>query len=311
MKREGCLNISFSDFCLCPECRSELIEHKVALECRNCGVTYEIQDGTLRLLPACIEPLRERYRKNYEKIATNFLTKNKYKADNVAYRHHSLLKFIGRKHPGKRILDIGSSHAIYLREIQAEFKVAVDIAETYLKIIPASAGVFPILADAESFPFKDQFFDIIIIADILEHLLNPERLVEALAQASDANTRIFVHIPWEENLEPYFKSEFEFAHLRSFNAYTFCQLWHRFYIHRSRFTYPDLRYPLIFKLEKFLPLWFYNALVKRYFFTSGIAEKDAIWRENRLNSLPKGEWILLRLFKPVFRIYEMRLLTNI
>jgi len=302
------VNLSYSEFCVCPVCQSDLTESPSALRCERCSKTYKTLNGIPRLLPN-YDATQERYRQNYEKVASNFLANNKYQADNVSYRHEALLNFIGREHIGRRILDVGSSHALYLADIQADVKVAIDIAETYLKVIPTSVNVIPILADAEQLPFKRGFFDLIIVADVLEHLLNPEMFVQAVVALATEDTRIIVHIPWEENLEPYLHCGYEFAHLRSFNTFNFSQIWNQFHICRSKYTFPDLRYPLLFGLERLLPRSIYNVLVRRYFFTPGVAARDAAWRQRRLESLPKWEWVLLRLFKPVFRMFEMRLRT--
>lgn len=299
------MNFSFVDYCVCPQCRAELIQIQETLQCTACQKVYEIQDGIPVLLPDYDEQ-QSRYQQNYEHIAENFLSTNKYAADKVAFRHSALLNFIGPNKRGKKILDIGSSHAAYLNEIEAEFKVAFDIAQIYLKLIPASTCIVPIQGDAEYLPFKAGFFDVIVIADVLEHLLHPERLVNILTSICDTNTQIFVHIPWEENLEPYLNAPFEFSHLRSFNAYTYGALWYNFYIKRSKVTYPDLRYPLIFCLESKLPRFIYNALVWCYFFSPNVSTKDSEWRQQKLNALPQGEWWLLWFFKPVFKMFEMR-----
>ncbi len=297
----------YSDFCVCPECRGDLDESEDALRCAACGRDFEIRNDIPDLLPSYDDERRERYQENYERVAKNFFATNKYAADNVAHRHHALLKFAGRDHRGKRVLDIGSSHAAYLREIDAELRVAFDIARTHLEKAAPADDLVRVQGDAEFLPFKAGFFDIVIIADILEHLLHPEKLVEILAAISTPATQILVHIPWEENLEPYANSEFEFTHLRSFNAYTHAQLWHRFEIRRSQSTFPDLRYPLIFALERRLPRFLFNALTRRYFLTAGVSEREAARRQRRFEALPRGERWLLWFFKAVFRQFEMRL----
>jgi hypothetical protein len=68
-----------------------------------------------------------------------------------------------------------------------------------------------------------------------------------------------------------------------------------------------MKYPLLFSLEGKIPLFVYNRMVKRYFFNQGIAEKDLQWRLNKGKELPRSERWLLWFFKPVFKIYEMRI----
>lgn len=301
------MKYKFTDYCLCPNCRSELIEEKQSLTCSNqaCQSGYRIQDGILALMPE-YDDEQKRYQENYERIADNFLASNKYEEDNVAYRHEALVSFIGEGSK-KRVLDIGSSHALYLDQINAEFKVALDIALSYLKLIPASTSTVAIQSDAEYLPFKPGFFDVVIIADLLEHLLHPEKLVNILAAICNRSTQIYVHVPWEEDLEPYLKSDWKFSHLRTFNAYKFSALWVNFYIRRSKRTYPNLTIPLVFTLDGKIPRFIYNRLVERYFFKTNVAKADEDWRMKKLKELPKSEWWLLWFFKPIFRLFEMRL----
>lgn len=300
------MSYTFADFCCCPQCRSDLRQIGNSLNCVGCDCTYPIESDIAVLMPDYAEDeTARRYHDNYEKLADNFLRTNKYAADRVAYRHGRLLKFIGRRKRG-RVLDIGSSHGRYLGEVDAAFKVAFDIARTYLDVMEPAPNMLRVQGDAEFLPFKAGFFDTIILADILEHIRNVEKVAELIHQLSDDQTTIIVHIPWEENLEQYVNGPWEFSHLRSFNAYTHSVLWHKFSVRRAKVTYPDLRYPPIFQLEGILPKYVYNWLVRRYFYKPGVTERDNVWRQRRLQALPHGEWWLLRLYKPVFKMYEMR-----
>lgn len=300
------MKYSYSDYCVCPVCRGDLIEENQCLRCSSCNKKYLIVDGIPALLPKYESEVGERYRQNYEKIASNFLATNKQLADNVEARHATLLKFVGRKHPGRRVLDIGSSHGLYLEKIDADFKVAFDIALTYLKVIPKTSGIVPIQGDAEALPFKPGFFDVIIIADILEHILHPEKLTEILYNISDEDTRIFIHIPWEEDLSSYIDAPYEFTHLRNFSMYTFSAMWYKFYICRYKDTFPSINTPVVFALERFLPRFMFKILMRAYYYLPGLSQKDANWRMKKFVAFPKDEWWLLRLFKPVFRMFELK-----
>ena len=300
------MTYAFEQFCCCPHCRSDLNRRENALDCLPCKRSYPIENGIAILMPQYGDDDRaQRYHSNYESIAHNFLDTNKYVTDNVAFRHLRLVRFMGRRNLG-RVLDVGSSHGAYLNQINAEFKVAFDIARTYLDVMKPDAATARVQGDAEYLPFKTEFFDTIILADIMEHIQDPKRVVNHIYAITRENTRIFVHIPWEESLEPYLNSTWEFSHLRSFNAYKHAALWHQFSIVRAKETYPDMRYPLLFQFERMLPTWLYDRLVRRYFFNPQIIQRDAAWRKRRLNALPRGEWWLLWLFDPVFKMYEMR-----
>jgi SAM-dependent methyltransferase len=294
----------FTDYCLCPQCRAELIEEDV-LRCQSCNARYEIRKGIpiLMAAPLEVEARQLRYLRSYEGIAQDDL-KQPLEQHRDA-RHSAFLKFIGNIR-GRRVLDIGSSHALYLAKLTADFKVALDIAFPYLDAIPSDHGIARICGDAERLPFKPRFFDVIIISDILEHILNPEKLLDSLRVICRPDTRIFVHVPWEEDLEQYKASPYEFSHLRSFNGYDYGNLWKGFYIRRSRCSFPHMKYPLLFRLEGKIPQSIYNVLVSYYFYSPVFYKRDLEWRTARTKALPKGERWLLWFFKPVFKMFEMR-----
>ncbi len=297
--------VQFSGFCACPICTGALIQSGEMLLCENCKTEYKIQDRIPVLLPPdyATDSERRRYLENIEKLAKDDLVNPlEYQRD---YRHKVLLDFVGNL-KGKRVLDLASSNALFLSKVDAAFKVAFDLSMTYLKTIPESSDVILIQGDAEDFPFMPGFFDVIIMSDVLEHLLHPGNLVRRIEAISTPGTRVIVHIPWEENLESYKDSPYEFTHLRTFNAFTFREQWKNFEVVRSRVTYPDLKYPFLFRLDGKIPSFIYNKLVQRYFFKPGVAEKDLAWRTAKGDALPKGEGWLLWLFKPVFRMFELR-----
>jgi hypothetical protein len=122
------------------------------------------------------------------------------------------------------------------------------------------------------------------------------------------NTKVFVHVPWQEDLMPYLNTQYEFSHLRSFDTYYFTNLWLEFSILKWKDTFPAIgKIPIIFTLERKLPRFLYNALVWAYYYLPNLATKEAEWRLKRYSELPKGEKWLLWFYKPVFRIFAMRL----
>ena len=295
----------FIEYCCCPLCTSDLQNVKDGLKCLKCQRIYEVRNGIPVLLPNYEEDKQKRYIECCQKMAVSDINNPMEQWRNC--RHDVMAKFIGEI-KGKRILDIGSSNALFLNEIETDFRVAFDIAIHFLENISRSSEIIPICGDAEFLPFKPGFFDVIILSDILEHVLNPKNVIGALEKICNPKTRLIVHVPWEENLEHYINyEEFEFAHLRQFNAFALCDLFRNFYIKRQKNAYPNLNRPYLFNLFGKIPLFIFNKLVHRYFFTPNIADKDYKWRIEIMNSLPKNEWLLLLFFKPHFKIFEMKL----
>lgn len=294
---------AYTEYCVCPACRSGLVARERMLLCVQCSAEYPIRNGIPILLPNYSSREQLAYERCYRSIAEDDLRAPI--EPQRESRHSMLMRFIGDV-KGKRVLDIGSSHALYLQKVQADLKVAVDIAVPYLEATSENDGIVKICGDAEYLPFKAGYFDVIIIADILEHLLNPGRLVEILRTTCCPDTRIIVHVPWEEELASYQRAKYEFTHLRSFTSYRFAELWRGFHVTRKRETAPCMEEPIVFALERWLPLWLFNILVHAYYETA-LCKWDYETRIRWINDLPKREWWLLCFYKPKFRIYELQL----
>jgi SAM-dependent methyltransferase len=292
----------FTAICVCPRCMAALESGPSGVECTECRASYPLRAGVLHLLPDYDDDERIRFLANYDEIARADLN-NPFEHDRET-RHDILLDFIGDVR-GKRVLDVGSSTGGYLLKMDALQRVALDLAEPFLAAIPESSGILRIRADAETLPFAPGSFDVIIISDVLEHLLQPERLAERLSLIASPETRVIVHVPWEENIDRYHTSEYEFTHLRSFTRYTFALLWSSFQIVRERPTHPGLEEPYIFTLRRFLPLSLYNVVVWRYFHrATGLKEYER--RARWIRELPARERWLLRLYRPLFMMFELR-----
>jgi uncharacterized protein YbaR (Trm112 family) len=295
-----------TDYCVCPACRSDLSVRDAALQCISCGKRYDIVDGIPILLPSYRDETAARYLECYGTIAADDL-QCPLEASRKE-RHESLLNFIGDVST-KKVLDIGSSHALYLRELDAEFKIAFDIASVYLRSIPGSGTLARVCGDAEYLPFKPGFFDVIILSDILEHLLHPEQLVGHLRAMCGPDTRVIVHVPWEEDLGSYKNIGYEFTHLRTFTYFSLAELWRGFYIRRARRTHPSLEEPIIFRLAGNIPRPLYNILVHAYYQTD-LSKLEHAWRSKWMEELPRREWWLLLFYKPKFMIFELRILKR-
>jgi ubiquinone/menaquinone biosynthesis C-methylase UbiE/uncharacterized protein YbaR (Trm112 family) len=289
------------EICACPDCQSSLEVSGGGLRCTGCGRAFETQDRIPILLPLPTDDTGDRYLANYEAIATDDLVKPF--EGNRRARHQKLKEFIGPV-TGQRVLDIGSSDAMYLRQMDAEVKVALDIATEYLVAIPQDSGVLGVCGDAEQLPIKSGYFDVVIISDVLEHVLSPERVVEQLLRICRPDTRLIVHIPWEEDLSQYRDSAYEFTHLRSFNSFKFQVLFREFYERSSRGTYPQV-IPLPYRLYGLLPRHVYNWMIFAYQRTrlgTMIGRRSDKWNAE----LPRREWWLLLLYRPLFRMFELR-----
>jgi SAM-dependent methyltransferase len=295
--------VDYTDICVCPTCYGPLTDAgSDGLACETCRMSFELRNGVLVLLPPYDDERQLRYVSSYNDVARDdLITPFEY---DRAKRHQTLLDFIGDVR-GKRVLDIGSSDAAYLRRLDASSKVALDIALPFLEAIPAETGVIRVCGDAETLPFRSGAFDVIVVSDVLEHLLQPEHLVARLRKVATHGTRVIVHIPWREDIAKYSQSPYEFTHLRSFDDYSFALLWRGFGTRRERGTHPSLEEPVVFHLRRFLPLRIYDNLV-RYYFTR-LGGREYQWRAKWIANLPRHERLLLLVYPPKFKMFELRL----
>ncbi|HET6917715.1 MAG TPA: methyltransferase domain-containing protein [Acidimicrobiales bacterium] len=286
----------------CPVCVSRL-QYRGVLECRRCRHTYEVIDGIPILLPPESGTLELEYRENYDRIATDDLAEP-IVANRELLLHSKLLEFIGST-DGASVLDIGSAYGSHLRKLEAARKVAVDLALPYLRTIPPESVTLRVCGDAEALPVDLHAFDVVIMADILEHLLDPEKLVARLARDCRPETRIIVHIPWRESLESYKSAQYKFVHLRSFDEESFRTLFREFKVVRERSSLPIVDGPIVFRLKSKLPKRLYEQLVRTYFRTS-LAHREQVSRARWSAELPNRERWLLRFYEPVCKMFELR-----
>lgn len=288
--------------CVCPACRQRLAVESGRIFCSACSAQYAVRDG-IPVLIAAESAEQGRYRASYERLARDDL-ESPVVANRFELMHRVMIDFIGDVR-GRRILDIGSAYGSYLRELQAGDRVAVDIALPYLEAIPADDGIARVCGDAEALPIDLRAFDVVLISDVLEHLLRPERLVALLLQEMRDDARLVIHIPWRESLSQYDDSPYEFTHLRSFDEYGFRHLFWGFDVLRERPTLPRLSEPVVFRLNARLPRFAYNALVGTYFRTP-LAQIEYRYRARWIDELPRRERWLLRLYEPQVKLFELR-----
>jgi ubiquinone/menaquinone biosynthesis C-methylase UbiE len=75
----------------------------------------------------------------------------------------------------KRILDVGAGDGLTLSIINAEEKYGIDINSKNIERL-TKKGIKAYLQDVqEPFPFPDNYFDVVVSEDVIEHLFFPEK----------------------------------------------------------------------------------------------------------------------------------------
>lgn len=74
--------------------------------------------------------------------------------------------------------------------------IALEISKKKLKMAKSNHGQANfILADAQYLPFKARSFDIVIIKDVLEHILNDEGVIDEVSQVSKNDSLLLLYVP--------------------------------------------------------------------------------------------------------------------
>ncbi len=126
-----------------------------------------------------------------KKLKQFFVGENKYSKDNY--------KFLSEKlKPNKKILIIGGGikgegSSIFYRECKRQ-KINMEIIDIYI------SKECTVVADAHYLPYKDDYFDLIIIQAVLEHLAFPNIAVKELERVLKVNGIIFSDVPFIQNV---------------------------------------------------------------------------------------------------------------
>lgn len=99
-----------------------------------------------------------------------------------AARSEPLRRLVGG--PGKRVLDLGCRSGALTRAYAAGNEVVgLDVDRGALAEAVSLLGIQAVWADAEQpLPFPDGAFDVVVAAELLEHLHHPDRLVAEIAR---------------------------------------------------------------------------------------------------------------------------------
>lgn len=141
----------------------------------------------------------------------------------------------------KRIASVGSGPGVDIEFLSPENEVhAIDILDEALQIAE-SKGLIPHEIDLNgnlALPFENEWFDVVIATDILEHLFEPKRLLLEIGRVLRADGFVILSVPnhfyWKRRLSIFFgggivlpfhnSKQWDYFHIRFFTSKGFEEL---------------------------------------------------------------------------------------
>ncbi len=205
--------------------------------------------------------IQDRYLANYSRIAQDDILQDFMPPWYREAQAKKILKYAGSL-KGKHILDIGCGKGYLLRLIPHNHKFGIDICVEYIKLLQA-VGIQAGVMDAETMPFEAQF-DVAFMTDILEHVLNPQKVLERAYQVLNPRGLLIVRVPLNEDVSKYKDSKYEFTHLRSFSKKSLISLIQAHGFRNESIHYDGYTSNTQRPLPHFLSLWRNKAYNKKW-----------------------------------------------
>ena len=168
--------------------------------------------------------ITEGYQSTYDQIAQDHVSywhqhdgKNPFQDPTVMWKNEqATLELIADYAPRGPMLDVGCGMGDLLEKFPRRMRRGVDISEDYLKIA-RKRGLKVMKAAAESLPFVDDLFEVVVATDILEHVFDLNVVARELVRVS--RKFIIVRVPYMENVW-WDSPPYKFVHVRIFDEGT-------------------------------------------------------------------------------------------
>lgn len=184
----------------CPRCRASLLPTQTGLWCDGCGASYPIINGTPILLSPdnplfsadAVTPESSGQSSGLVRKLSKWLPQPSL---NLGWRRmlRRLPELLG--HPGKmRCLVIGAGDDVTLnRGLRTQF---AEVTVTDVVLGPDVQFV----CDGHQLPFPDDSFDCVIAAAVLEHVLEPVRVVEEIVRVLHSDGNFIADAPFMQQV---------------------------------------------------------------------------------------------------------------
>jgi ubiquinone/menaquinone biosynthesis C-methylase UbiE len=154
---------------VCPRCKGELSD----LVCRRCGSKYSQRSGIPDFVPRGADSAQaEEISSVYDQIYTDHARVWEDQGREVAFR--SYFGALAQSMSSGKLLEVGCGEGILLEALTASEKHAIDVSTTALAKARARTGATCAAALAESLPFADGSFDLVVSVGVMEHFVDED-----------------------------------------------------------------------------------------------------------------------------------------
>lgn len=204
----------------------------------------------------------EEYIENYEKISGDHIraigkgVENPF-IDNLMWKEiesNTISALTSSVKEGDRVLDIGVGTGRLLGHVPHARRYGIDVSLNYLGRL-AGSGIEVCMGSVESLPYPDDFFDVVVCTDVLEHVFDLNAAVSEIARTLKPGGVFILRVPYREDLSQYLSKDlqYKYVHVRNFDEYAleilFCRIFD-FSLKAKLFDYAI--YPDALKAKKFL-----------------------------------------------------------
>ncbi len=117
----------------------------------------------------------------------------------VEARRLAGLKKLAAVQPTDRVLEVGCGAGHVLAQFPGADRTGIDLSPTMVEKAKRRLGpdVRVLQGSAETLPFDDGAFDVVLCTEVLEHVPDPRRVIAELVRVAGPNGRVVVSIPNE------------------------------------------------------------------------------------------------------------------
>lgn len=186
----------------CLRCRGQVAgEGADATRCTECGASYPVLHGTVRMLAGDDAPSAESGLK--AATAESFAYEWEHFGDTREEWQRNFRDYVRPFEPewfsGKLVLDAGAGSGRHSREAARHGArvVATDLGDAiHVARRNLPADVLTVQADLEALPFEEGAFDMVMSIGVLHHLPDPERGLRRVARHVRPGGQLHVYLYW-------------------------------------------------------------------------------------------------------------------